>query len=146
MGAQRGEYPIATFWVDHRFPSTNEYISECRKSAYAGHTMKRTLDEIVAWSCKSQGIKQVRVPVVVCIRYFEPNRRRDLDNIYFASKFILDGMVKAGVLADDNQQHVKDVKSYYTIRPGENASVKVMLYACPEDPGKPPMRKGASHR
>ena len=45
-------------------------------------------------------------PVVVSIEWYEPNRRRDLDNVASAKKFILDGLVRAGVLANDGQRHV----------------------------------------
>lgn len=38
--------------------------------------------------------------------WIEENKRRDLDNICFAKKFILDALVKAGKLADDNRKNV----------------------------------------
>lgn len=37
----------------------------------------------------------------------EENKRRDLDNVCFAKKFILDSMVKTGKLKDDNRNFVK---------------------------------------
>jgi len=44
--------------------------------------------------------------------YFPDNRRRDIDNFsYF--KGILDGLVKAGIIADDS---VKDVKIEYEMK------------------------------
>ena len=38
--------------------------------------------------------------------WIEENKRRDLDNICFAKKFILDALVQAGVLQDDNRKIV----------------------------------------
>ena len=45
-------------------------------------------------------------PVIGHFTWIEENKRRDLDNICFAKKFILDALVNAGVLADDNRKIV----------------------------------------
>ena len=42
----------------------------------------------------------------IVFRWIEPNRRRDKDNVAFAKKFILDALVKAGKLKDDNRNCV----------------------------------------
>ena len=39
--------------------------------------------------------------------WIEDSKRRDLDNIAFSKKFILDALVKTGKLEDDDQDHVK---------------------------------------
>lgn len=36
----------------------------------------------------------------------------DSDNIAFAKKFVLDGMVKAGILENDNPKWVRHLKDY----------------------------------
>ena len=38
--------------------------------------------------------------------------RHDSDNIAFAKKYVLDGMVKAGVLENDNPKCVRHLKDY----------------------------------
>ena len=45
--------------------------------------------------------------------YHEPDRRRDVDNIYSANKFILDALRKAGIIKNDSQKYVKDVIDTY---------------------------------
>ena len=45
-------------------------------------------------------------PIRIHFTWIEGNKKRDLDNICFAKKFILDSMVKHGKLADDNRKHV----------------------------------------
>lgn len=45
-------------------------------------------------------------PVYISFTWFEESRRRDPDNVVFAKKFILDGMVKAGIIPDDNYKWV----------------------------------------
>lgn len=39
--------------------------------------------------------------------WHERTKKRDADNIAFAKKFILDALVKNGVLADDSRKYVK---------------------------------------
>ena len=56
-------------------------------------------------------------PVEIHFHWIEGNKRRDLDNICFAKKFILDAMVKEGKLKDDNSKCVTaftDTFSYDT--------------------------------
>jgi Holliday junction resolvase RusA-like endonuclease len=38
--------------------------------------------------------------------WVERNRRRDIDNVAFAKKFVLDGLVAAGVIGNDTPQYV----------------------------------------
>lgn len=45
-------------------------------------------------------IAPFKKPIVRIIYYFNTNRRRDKDN--YTPKFIMDGLVKAGVIKDDN--------------------------------------------
>lgn len=45
-------------------------------------------------------------PIKIHFHWIEGNKRRDLDNIAFAKKFILDAMVKYGKLSDDNRKYV----------------------------------------
>ena len=51
--------------------------------------------------------------------WYEPNKKRDGDNISFASKFIQDALVKAGVLDNDNLNNI--VGSTHDFRYGEYA-------------------------
>jgi Holliday junction resolvase RusA-like endonuclease len=43
---------------------------------------------------------------VVCFEWHEKTKRRDADNIASAKKFILDALVKNGVLVDDSRKYV----------------------------------------
>lgn len=45
-------------------------------------------------------------PIKIHFHWIEGNKKRDLDNIAFAKKFILDAMVKYGKLSDDNRRYV----------------------------------------
>ena len=45
-------------------------------------------------------------PIKIHFHWVESNKRRDLDNIAFSKKFILDAMVKYEKLNDDNRKCV----------------------------------------
>lgn len=65
-----------------------------------------TLD--VNLMAKSQKIKPFDGPVTLSFLYIEKNEKRDPDNIVaFAKKCILDGLVNARVITDDNQKYIK---------------------------------------
>lgn len=61
------------------------------------------------------------------IVHIEPNRRRDPDNIMAAQKFILDGMVQAGIIEDDGWRHIWSIK--HRVLKGEQARVRVEIEA-----------------
>ena len=96
----------ATFTIEGRMPGLNEFIKAHDKDYHKGnHTQQRETDR-AAWCAKAAHVPRFEGPVVVSIEWYEPNRRRDLDNVASAKKFILDGLVRAGVLANDDQRHV----------------------------------------
>lgn len=57
--------------------------------------------------------KQARLPkfekAYLVITWFEPDRRRDPDNIMAGQKFILDGLVAAKVIPNDNQKYIVSI-------------------------------------
>ena len=57
--------------------------------------------------------------------WYEPNKKRDGDNIAFASKFIQDAMVKAGVLDNDNLNNI--VGSTHDYRYGKEYAVEIFI-------------------
>lgn len=90
--------------IPMKLPSLNEYINECRSNRYAGAKMKKNIeDDIVIFLNHLPTFKN---PVHITFNWVESNRRRDLDNVCFAKKFILDALVKAGKMKDDNRNYV----------------------------------------
>lgn len=94
----------AKFEISGRFPSLNEYIGLCRRNRYRANAMKKR--ETTRAASAARGLDPFTRPVVVSFLWVEPNRRRDLDNVAFAKKFVLDGLVWAGVIENDNATHV----------------------------------------
>ena len=87
----------------------NEYIRKERSSAgrYVANTLKQEQTEIVAWIAKEQ-LRNVVLeqPCFVEITWFCKNAKKDPDNIVFAKKFVMDGLVMAGVLKNDTMRYI----------------------------------------
>ena len=95
-----------------RLPSLNELIGANRANKQAGANMKRKVEHDISVQLPNVRFKS---PVIITFRWFEPNKRRDLDNIRSGAKFCLDSMVRKGMLEDDGQRHVIGLRDeYYT--------------------------------
>ena len=102
----------STIFFPIKFPTLNEYTQSQRTNVYSGSGMKKKYTNMVAeWVL---GNKPFNNPVDIEFVWVESDRRRDPDNIIFAKKFILDGLVKAKVLPNDTQEWIKSFKeSWY---------------------------------
>lgn len=87
-----------------KLPSLNQYINECRKNRYAGANMKRNIEQDIGVYINT--LPKYQKPIKIHFHWIEGNKKRDLDNVCFAKKFILDSMVKSGKLKDDNRNYV----------------------------------------
>jgi Holliday junction resolvase RusA-like endonuclease len=95
------------FTIKGRLDGLNEYVEACRRNKYEANEMKRMNQRIVRAGINE--FTRFDRPVSVHIAWYEPNARRDVDNIAFAVKFILDEMVRCGILENDGQKHVKKI-------------------------------------
>lgn len=90
--------------IPMKLPSLNDYIRVSRGNKYASAKMKSDIEEQIGFYIKD--MPRFKEPIFVHFHWVEANKRRDLDNVAFAKKFILDAMVKFGKLADDNRKCV----------------------------------------
>ena len=101
------------FTIEERLPGLNEYTRACRSHWSKGSDFKRRTEETIIWCIKAARGRGLLRPtsgrVVLHIEWHESDMRRDVDNIVFAKKFILDAMQKAGIIPNDNRKHVAGV-------------------------------------
>jgi len=97
MGICRVEIPL-------KLPSCNDYINACRYNKYAAAKMKREVEEQICLYINK--LPEFKNPIRIQFTWIEKNKRRDLDGICFGKKFILDSLVKAGKITDDNRNCV----------------------------------------
>lgn len=95
-----------TFTVPATLPGLNEYIRACRTNANVGNSMKAKAQVTVTWGIQMAHLEPFDGPVFLSFAWYEGDRRRDVDNVAFAKKFILDALVEAGILAGDGRKHV----------------------------------------
>jgi Holliday junction resolvase RusA-like endonuclease len=95
-----------TFTIPGRLPGLNEYTAANRTHAKAGARAKKEAEWQVAWGVKIARLEPIDGPVLLTFAWHEPDRRRDVDNVAFAKKFILDALVRLGILAGDGRKHV----------------------------------------
>jgi Holliday junction resolvase RusA-like endonuclease len=81
----------------------NEHDNANRVNRFAGAKLKERMTNQVAWQLN--GKPAITEPCYITF-YWRYSSRHDFDNIRFACKYILDGMIKAGVLPNDNQTWV----------------------------------------
>lgn len=87
-----------------RLPGLNEYTRENRANKNQGARMKKEYETAIGYYLRD--VPVLRPPVTIDFLWVEENRRRDLDNVAFAKKFILDALVRSKKLKDDNRKVV----------------------------------------
>ena len=70
-----------------------------------GANMKRNTQDGIAWFIAK--LPKFERPVKIHFHWIEKTSKRDLDNVAFAKKFILDALVENGKLKDDSQKYVR---------------------------------------
>lgn len=103
--------------IEGRLPSLNDFISAERANRHVGAKMKRRETGRARDAAVAAGMPRFVGPVSVRFLWVERDRRRDLDNVAFAKKFVLDGLVEAGVLEDDGQRHVVALQDTFEVDP-----------------------------
>lgn len=87
-----------------KLPSLNDYINSCRGNRYAGANMKKEVEADIGWYINQ--LPKFNKPIKINFTWVEKNKKRDLDNVCFAKKFILDALQKSGKLENDNRRWV----------------------------------------
>lgn len=103
--------PDNYFIIQGRLPSLNDYTRVNRSHWSKGATMKRQIEADIMWQIKgARGkghLQPVDKPAVIMFEWHESDKRRDLDNIFSAKKFILDAMQRAEIIVNDNRKYVR---------------------------------------
>lgn len=90
-------------------------LSKKGKGSYQPYAIaKKDYTEQIAWLAKSQ-IKNKYKKINVEIEWICKNKRRDKDNIIAGTKFILDGLVLAGVIENDGWKQIGDINHKFDV-------------------------------
>lgn len=120
-----------SFTIDGRLPGINELINADRRDAHAGNRMKRENQEAVQmYIFRDLRRLHIEEPVLLHYRFYEPNKKRDLDNISgFAHKIIQDALVATGVLKNDGWANIAGMDDLFFVdsaRPRIEVTIEVI--------------------
>lgn len=115
------------FVIQGRLPSLNQYIDAERTNRYAAAKMKKDIQKRIGADIRAAKLGKAEVPVKLIYRFYEPNRRRDKDNIAaVAHKFVQDSLVAEGILDDDGWDYVTGFEDEFFVDK-ENPRIEVSL-------------------
>ena len=100
-----------------RLPGLNEYIDAERQSKYKAAALKAQSMQLVMIYAK-RDLRKWRAKGPVYMRYiwYEPNRRRDKDNVSgYGRKVIQDALVKGGWLRGDGWAHISGFSDEFRV-------------------------------
>lgn len=117
-----------TLIIAGRLDNMNDYTSACRTNQYKGAKLKQKNENVVKQAIYEQlGRLRIKKPVRMFYRWYEPNKRRDLDNISaFGRKVIQDALVDTRVLQDDGWRYVKGFQDEFYVDKG-NPRIEVEI-------------------
>ena len=93
-------------FIPYSPPNWNEYINAERQNKYIANNIKQQEKQIV--KLLTRGKKYMgNYPVELIVRPHYNAYRQDLDNCRY--KGLLDGLVSAGVLKNDNLKHIQRI-------------------------------------
>lgn len=115
--------------IQGRLAGMNEYTEVNRKNRYAGASMKKKEQARVEWAITNQlrTVKTLKPPVYLTYSYFEPNQRRDKDNISaFAHKVVQDALTETGRLENDGWKQIDGFRDEFFVNK-ENPRIEVRI-------------------
>jgi Holliday junction resolvase RusA-like endonuclease len=108
-------------------PGLNEYTRANRSDPRAGNKMKQKEQEMIEWNIISQLKGKLKPPIKISYLWIEQAKRRDLDNIAFAQKFVQDALVKLGSIPDDGWGYIQGFTHDFAVD-RKNPRVEITIY------------------
>lgn len=121
------------FTITGELGTLNEYITELCRSLYHGNREKQIYTDQCHWQLKAYA-RDFRLPAKhnITFIWFRKTDNYDHDNVCFAKKYVLDGMVKSGLIPDDRAKYVGDFIDIFSVDP-KNPRVEVVCTEVKED-------------
>lgn len=96
-----------SFLIPFNLPTLNEYISAERSNRFIAAKIKKDTTNQIAFFCKNLALEKCQHDLK--ITWTTKTARCDSDNIFFATKFILDAVVDTGKLRGDGYKHIRNI-------------------------------------
>lgn len=95
---------MKTIIIKGELTDLNNYIRVERGNKFGGASLKRQMTQLVALQARKY--PKIVTPAWFIFNWFLPNKMKDPDNIAFAKKFVLDGLMLAKKLDNDGWDQV----------------------------------------
>ena len=103
-----------TIVIPRELPDLNQIIAESKNHWGSYSTLKKTNTQIVAY-CAKQATKRRYKKIDLDITWYCKDKRKDKDNIMVGVKFVLDGLVMAGIIQNDGWAHVGEIRHRFMV-------------------------------
>ena len=102
------------FVIKAQLPSLNEYTNACRSHWSKGAEFKSSVESLIGWSSRRSintgQLRPIEKPCEIHIYWHESTKRRDVDNIQSAQKFILDALQHFKIIKNDSRRYVRQIR------------------------------------
>ncbi len=88
-------------------PTLNDQIASARANKFTSASTKKKWTDAIALACHKAKVESIPGTVWLEFIWRVKNFRRDADNIVASCKFVMDGLVAANVIDDDNLSVIK---------------------------------------
>jgi hypothetical protein len=109
----------------------NTYINAERSNRHIAAKIKKDNTETCQWElkgCKERLTGKYRI----AFTWYTKDERKDPDNVSFAKKFILDSMVRNGILPNDGRKNIKGFSDDFETD-SKNPRTEIMITEVPDE-------------
>ena len=103
-----------TIVIPGELPDLNQIISASKDHWGSYSSLKKANTQLVAF-CTKQATKRRYKKIDLDITWYCKDKRKDKDNIMAGTKFILDGLVQAGVIQNDGWANIGEIRHKFDL-------------------------------
>lgn len=112
-----------------QLPGLNEIIGTARASKFGSAKQKKICRSAIEWAivaCRPR--PHFPGAISIAFHWYEPDLRRDPDNITAGQKFILDALVTTGTIKNDSRRFVKRISHFFCEPDKDNPRVRFVIH------------------
>lgn len=118
---------MVSFRINGRLDGLNEYTAANRSNRFAGGKMKNKNETIVRIAIAEANCEKVKNYPCRVVFNWNDNGRRDIDNVAFSKKFILDALQKMEIIENDNRKCITSLQdNFYIDKKNEFCDVVIL--------------------
>lgn len=115
--------------IEGSLPTLNEYTDDNRTHYHKGAKLKKEATyvcQVFIQQAINNGLELPKLPMDLKFTWYVKNRRKDKDNIAFAKKFILDGMITSKLIKNDGWNQIGDFKDTFIVDKNERVEIELI--------------------